>query len=306
MIDYGPSIYWELIIFLLAGAGVSGLVTLWWHRRIIIAQKKSLSVLDPKFEKREQSAETSLLNKDRKVKRKLRLSGFLNWGLGLLTCTGLAFLIIGNSSGVAQCIGAALVVLSVMAWTVFNILRNRHRRLIAQQFPQALEMLVRGAKVGQSLDATFLHMAQELDAPLNRVFARLSARLAIGRSLDQSLAEIAIGQHLTEFQFMANALTIQRKSGGQYSEILEKLQLNIRERLKQKEEVRALTAEGRTAAAVVIILTVTVIAFLGVVNPDHFRFLIDDPAGRDLLLYSVFSIGLGVFFIYQLLELMND
>lgn len=306
MLEYGSSVYWELTIFLLVGAGLSGLLTLLQHRKIINAQKKSLSVLDHKFEKVSQTASKSLLNEDRKIKRKIKLSGYLSWVSGLLIGAGLLLLIIGNGSELIQFVGAALVILSVMVWTGRKIWRNRHRGLIARQFPQALEMLVRGAKVGQSLDTTFLHMGRELEAPLSRVFTSLSAKLAIGQSLDQSLAEIAINQDLPEFQFMANALIIQRKSGGQYSEILENLQLNIRERFNQQEEIRSLTAEGRTAAAVVIILTITVIGFLGAVNPDHFRFLIDDPAGQDLLLYSVLSIGLGVFCIYQLLELMND
>jgi len=306
MSEYGASVYWELTVFLLVGAGLSGLAILVLHRKIIISQKKSLLVLEHNLEKVNQFASKPLLNKDHKIGRKTKLSGYLGRGAVLLIGLGIFLLIIGNNSDAIQFFGAAFVVLSVIMWTGGKIWRNRNRRLFARQFPQALEMLVRGAKVGQSMDVTFLHMARELEAPLSRLFSSLSAKLAIGQPLDQSLAEIATNQDMPEFQFMANALIIQRKSGGQYSEILENLQLNIRERFNQQEEVRALTAEGRTAAFVVIVLTIVVIAFLGVINPDHFRFLIDDPAGQDLLLYSALSIGLGVFCIYQLLELMND
>ena len=306
MFEYGSFVYWELMIFLLVGAGLSGLATLLQHRKIINAQKKSLSVLDHKFEQVAQTTSKPLLGEAQKTGRKIKLSECLNWVSGLSISAGLILLVIGNGRDASQFVGAAFIGLSVMVWMGRKIWRNRHRRLIAKQFPQALEMLVRGAKVGQSLDTTFLHMGRELDAPLSQVFDHLSAKRAIGQPLDQSLAEVASHQDLPEFQFMANALIIQRKSGGQYSVLLENLQANIRERFIQQEEIRSLTAEGKTAAAVVILLTIIVIAFLGAMNPDHFRFLIDDPAGQDLLLYSVFSIGLGVFCIYQLLELMND
>jgi tight adherence protein B len=306
MIEYGSSIYWELTVFFLAGSGLSGLAILLRYRKLMIAQKKSLSVLDHKFTETGQPASTPLLNEGLKIRRKINISRYLSWGASLVVCAELLLLLIGKASEPVLLIGAALFILSVMLWAIHKVWLNRHQRVIATQFPQALEMLVRGAKVGQSLDATFLQMGRELEAPLSQTFTSLSAKLAIGQPLDQSLAEVANTQDLPEFQFMANALIIQRKTGGQYSEILERLQLRIRERFNQREETRALTAEGRTAAAVVIILTVIVITFLGAVNPGHFRFLIEDPAGQDLLLYSILSIGLGVFCIYQLLELMND
>ena len=305
MIELGISIYWKLMIFLLAGAGVSGLVTLYWHRRIVNAQKTALSALDRKIEI-QKPVLAPILNADQKANKKFKALKYLNWVLCILVGLGALLIVAEQEGSLSQMIGAVFVITSTVVWGGTQTWRNRHRRRIVKQFPHALEMLVRGAKVGQSLEATFVHMARELDTPLSRMFERLSARMAIGQSLEQSLVEIADEQDLSEFRFMANALIIQRKSGGQYSEILERLQFNIRERLSQQEEIRALTAEGRSAAVVVIVLTLAIIAFLGVVNPDHFQFLINDPAGQDLLFYCALSIGCGVFCIYQLLELMND
>jgi len=219
---------------------------------------------------------------------------------------GLFWMVIWQFSAAAIWGGGLLSGVSIGVYMTHRFFVERKLRLISSQFPEALDLMVRGAKVGLSIEETIHHIQTDLQAPLSGIFKEISDNLGIGISLEESLERIAGKMPLREFRYMAAILTIQRKTGGQYAAILEKLSQNIRDHHEQSKRLKSLTAEGRMAANVVAVLTIGSALAMFFLNPDQFNFLINDPSGQDILLYSALSVGTGLLFIYRLLGMLND
>lgn len=161
--------------------------------------------------------------------------------------------------------------------------RRRRLRAFEAQLPEALGMLARAMRAGHSLP-TALHMVgEEMPPPVGEEFLRVYEAQNLGLPLEQAMEEMAARVPLVDVQFLVTAISIQRQTGGDLCEILDKLGYVIRERFKLYGQVRALTAEGRLSGWVLNALPVVVFIALLTLNPDYVLLLFRDPLGRKMV-----------------------
>ncbi len=185
------------------------------------------------------------------------------------------------------------------------VLWRRRQRLkqFAVQLPDALDMLGRALRAGQSLGAGFNLVANEMSAPLGKEFGRVFEEQNLGVSLDESLANLTTRIPNLDLKFFATAVILQRQTGGDLAEILDKISGLIRERFQIWGQIQALTGEGRLSG--VVLMALPVVLFLAVykLNPDYIMVLFTDPMGKKMLAVAIFLQVLGALAIRKIVNI---
>lgn len=218
----------------------------------------------------------------------------------LMLAVGVAALL----AGAPPFLGLAMVAIALLgsgAMLFLYLRRRRWQRQFAEQLPEAIDIIIRGARVGMSLQENFRVIASEMQGPLGREFRSLAEKLAIGIDLETAFSAAVEKSGAREMQFMATTLILQRRTGGQYAEVLENLSSVLRERRARHLKARALTAEARTSAYIVAGVTAVILLILALTSRTQFDFLLNDPVGNQLLVYSGISLVAGFYAMSRLL-----
>ncbi|PHR00303.1 MAG: hypothetical protein COB29_15935 [Sulfitobacter sp.] len=179
-----------------------------------------------------------------------------------------------------------------------SLRREKRRKLLSAQFPEVLDLMVRGGRAGVTPDESIRHVAKELPSPLADIFKSMSEQFNIGLSFEYVLSEMARKLELREFRYLAATLTAQRRTGGHYVDVLENLSQVLRDHQEQARKAEAVTSEARLASKIITSLVALSCGSMFFLNRDQFDFFLYDPTGQQLLAYCILSIGFG-FFIMQ-------
>lgn len=188
-----------------------------------------------------------------------------------------------------------------LLWLVMR--RRRRLKAFAVQLPEALDMLSRALRAGQSLAAGFNLVTAEIGAPLGREFGRVYEEQNLGISLEESLTAMADRIPNLDLKFFATAVILQRQTGGDLAEILDKIGDLIRERFKIWGQVQALTGEGRLSGIVLLALPVALFFVVHYLNPDYVKLLFTDPAGKKMLAVAVVMQVIGALVIRKIVNI---
>ncbi len=215
---------------------------------------------------------------------------------------------IGIGVGIAVSIHAALIPLAGLAlgslplmWVLFR--RKRRLKAFAAQLPDALEMLARSLRAGQSLGFGMNMVASEMGPPIGREFGRVFEEQNLGVALDESLRSLGDRIPNLDLKFFATAVILQRQTGGDLAEILDKIGTLVRDRFRIWGQVQALTGEGRLSG--VVLLGLPFVLFLAVyqLNPDYVKVLFTDPMGKKMLIVAVVMQTLGALVIRKIVNI---
>ena len=172
--------------------------------------------------------------------------------------------------------------------------KTRRIKRFEAQLPDALDMIARSLRAGHAL-ASGLDMAgQEFSAPLGPEFAKTVNQLTFGVGIEQALRNLTRRIDCPDLKFLAVSINIQRESGGNLAEILEGVARLVRERHKLQGKIRALAAEGKFSALILLAMPFLVAAALLAVNPAYVDVLRSDPIGRVLVVAAVVMMLLGM------------
>ena len=170
---------------------------------------------------------------------------------------------------------------------------RKYRETLVRQMPDALNMIVRTVRAGIPVTEAFQVVAREAPDLTAREFGMLTGEISVGRTMDDGLWKIAARTGLREYRFLAVALTLQAKTGGNLTETLDNLADLIRKRSALRQRGKALSSEGRATAAILTALPFLVAGALLVIQPDYIMLLVTDPFGRKFLLGAVGCLVLG-------------
>jgi tight adherence protein B len=197
---------------------------------------------------------------------------------------------------------ASIVIGSVP--TLWLFLRRRKRlKVFATQLPDALDMLARALRSGQSLGAGFSMVSGEVPAPLGKEFGRVFEEQNLGIPLEEALDGMTERVPNLDLKFFATALILQRQTGGDLAEILDKIGGLIRERFQIWGQVQALTGEGRLSGVVLMGLPLVLFLALYKLNPDYVMVLFTDPMGKKMLAAAVVLMFLGALMIRKIVNI---
>lgn len=197
-------------------------------------------------------------------------------------------------------LGAALAALPI-GWIVVK--RRRRLARFGQQMPEALELLGRSLRAGHSLNAGFGLVAAEMEAPLATEFGRAYEEQNFGIPLDEAIEDMASRVPNMDLRFFATAVILQRQTGGDLSEILDKIGRLIRERLQIQGQIQALTGEGRMSGAVLLGLPPVLFLVMLKMNYEYVMMLFTDPVGRYLLGGALLTQFVGALVIKKIITI---
>ncbi len=190
----------------------------------------------------------------------------------------------------AAAVGAALFVPRLG----LAVLASRRETRFLKQFPDALDLIIRGVKSGYPVAEAIGVIADELPDPIGTEFRFIQERLRLGQSLDAALTEAGERIALQDFRFFAVSLAVQAETGGNIAETLQNLSDLLRRRQNMKLKVKALSSEARASAWVLGLLPAVVMIGMHILNPAYLSGLLDDPTGRVLLGIALVSELTGV------------
>jgi tight adherence protein B len=141
-------------------------------------------------------------------------------------------------------------------------LRTQRLHKFEEQFPEALDLITRAMRAGHSLTFGFQMVGDEMPDPIASEFAQVSEEIKLGRELKVALGNLVYRVEGGDLPFFVTAITIQRETGGNLSEVLEKLGKLIRDRFALYGKVRALTAIGKASANLLAAMPITLVLLL--------------------------------------------
>ena len=185
------------------------------------------------------------------------------------------------------------------------VFMKRKRRLakFGAQMPEALELLSRSLRAGHSLQAGFGLVGSELEAPLAVEFGRCFEEQNLGIPLDEAIEEMANRIPNMDLRFFSTAIVLQRQTGGDLAEILDKIGYLIRERLQIHGQIQALTGEGRMSGAVLLALPPVLFLVMLKMNYEYVMTLFTDPAGRYMLTAALITQIIGALVIKKIITI---
>jgi tight adherence protein B len=188
-------------------------------------------------------------------------------------------------------------------WAYVWLRRQRRLHTLQRQLPEALDLMARAMRAGHAF-ASALHMAgQEMSEPMAAELRAVHEEVNFGLSLPQALAHLLERAPLTDLRYFVVAVSIQRESGGNLTEVLGKLAQLIRARLRLLDRVRVLSSEGRLSAWILVLMPFALAGLLALFNPTFMRPLWTDPMGITLLQAMLAVMLLGIVLIARIVRI---
>ncbi|MEZ6071528.1 MAG: type II secretion system F family protein [Pirellulales bacterium] len=196
---------------------------------------------------------------------------------------------------------AAMAGVLPFLWLLFR--RRRRMKKFASQLPDALDLMARSLRAGQSLQSGFHMVGQEMSDPIATEFGRCFEEQNLGVPLDEAMRGMTDRVPNLDLSFFSTAVILQRQTGGDLAEILDKIASLIRARFKIYGQIQALTGEGRLSG--VVRLALPPVLFLAVyrLNPDYIMPLFQDPMGKQMLAGGVVLQLLGAIVIKKIISI---
>ena len=222
---------------------------------------------------------------------------------------------IGSLMGV---LGATVTLLAHVPWffapitglTLFTIpwlwLWNKRRgrlKKFAAQLPDALELVARALRAGHSLAAGMHVVAEEMPSPIADEFGRVYEEQNLGIPIEESMKSMCDRVPNLDLQFFVTSVAIQRQTGGDLAEILDKIGYVVRERYRILGQVQALTGEGRLSGVVLIALPFGLFAFMLHLKPDYVEALWTKPLGIKMSIFAIIAQILGAITIKKIVDI---
>jgi tight adherence protein B len=202
----------------------------------------------------------------------------LTVGVWAVVAAGVGVLVGGLLLGILMIVGVV-----VGARLLVKIKAARRRAAFADQLDDSLQLMASSLRAGHSLLRAVDSVSTEAAAPTCEEFARIVNETRVGRDLGDALDEVAERMDSDDFRWIAQAIAIHREVGGNLAEVLDTVGHTIRERNAIRRQVKALSAEGKLSAIVLMALPFGVIAFLSVVNPDYLSAFTSSLAGYTMI-----------------------
>ena len=178
-------------------------------------------------------------------------------------------------------VGAGAILLGLIFSRLFvNFKAGRRQKKFGDQLGGTLMMIAGSMRAGHGIVEAIDTVASQAEAPTGEEFSRATAEARIGRDMVESLYDIASRTESEDFIWVVRAISINRELGGDLAEILDNVGETIRDRNRLRDQVRALSAEGKVSAMILFSLPVLVAGWVRLSNPEYMRSMTDETAGK--------------------------
>ncbi len=197
----------------------------------------------------------------------------------------------------------ALVLAYFIPLKYFNREIDKRNDLFINQFPEAIDMIVRSVKSGHPLNTALRMIADNMEPPVSTEFRQLVNEIAYGRPLVEALRRLALRVDEQDVHFFVVVLAVQQETGGNLAEILKNLSNVIRGRKRLKQKIKAMTSEGKATLYVLGGLPVLVYGAITLSSPEYLQPLYQTTSGNVILGAALCLIGFAVFIINKMIDI---
>jgi tight adherence protein B len=195
-------------------------------------------------------------------------------------------------------VGLVLVLLVPLgARVLVSFKAGRRRARFADQLDDALQLMAGSLRAGHSLLRAVDSVSVDAGAPMSEEFSRIINETRVGRDLGEALDEVAARMGSDDFTWVAQAIQIHREVGGNLAEVLDAVGHTIRERNAIRRQVKALSAEGKLSAAVLMALPFGIIGFISLTNPGYLAKFTESLMGYGMLAVSAVMLTVGALWL---------
>jgi tight adherence protein B len=209
-------------------------------------------------------------------------SGLAHRSVAMFLC-GFAVVTVATGNSVPL---LALGVGGVAGVVPLAYVKRRARNIVGkfeEQFPDCLEFISRSMRAGHAFSVAIEMAHREFSDPLASGLRRAFEEQNLGQPLDIVLRKLGQRVPSMDVQFFISAVLLQKRTGGNLAELLDKLAQLIRERFKLRARIRAVSAQGLMSGRILSSIPAGVGAMMFIVNPQYARFFVVDPVGHQLL-----------------------
>lgn len=216
----------------------------------------------------------------------------------------------GTFAAFAVGLGAGSVLIAVLlaltvpivAKVAIRFKASARRGAFADQMESTMQIMSSALRAGHSFPRSLDTVSMEAQPPTSDEFARIINENRIGRDLIDAMRQVAERMDSEDFGWVTDAVSIQRETGGNLSEVLDRVGETIRERNELRQQIHALSAEGRISAIVLMALPILLILYYSLANPGYLDPLVTTSFGRILLVGSAVLYGLGAMWMRVLIK----
>ncbi len=180
--------------------------------------------------------------------------------------------------------------------------RRARLRQIEDQLPDALDLMSRALRAGNPLMESFKFISDEMKPPIAAECGLVASHINYGVSLNTALMDLVTRVPVVSMRTLATAILVQRETGGNLAEVLDRLSSVMRSRAKFDRRVRTLSAEGRMSAMVLIIIPFALAGVLAISSPTYLPIMINDPLGHKLIISAGVLMVFGIFWISKIVR----
>lgn len=214
--------------------------------------------------------------------------------LGVLQVTKVVSLLVAVLFG----IGAGIM----LPHLVLAFLVARRRNKFVANFPEAIDLMVRGLRSGLPITESIRSAGDEIIDPVGIELRRVTDSVRLGAKLEEALWECSRRLNIQEFNFFTVALAIQAETGGNLAETLANLSDVLRRRRQLKLKIKAMSSEAKASAYIIGSLPFVMALLIFLVNPGYIGDLWTDPRGNFLVFLGFCSFGIGIGVMYKMVK----
>jgi len=199
----------------------------------------------------------------------------------------------------------ALIAAAIVGYIPLGtVLIRRSKRIAAfnAALPESIDMMSRALRAGHSLVASLSIIAEQSIEPAKSEFAEVFKQQNYGLPLRDALMQLLDRVPSQDLRVFVTGVMVQKDTGGNLAEILDRIVFVIRERLRIQGEIRTHTAQGRLTGWILCLLPVVMMFLINVINPGYSKILFDDPVGRKLLYTGIGLLVVGGLIIRHIIN----
>lgn len=197
-----------------------------------------------------------------------------------------------------------LAVLATAALAALYLIRRRSQRIAAfgEQLPDAIDIIVRGVRVGLPFTSAVALVAREMPDPVGTEFGMLADEVSFGLDVRSALANLyrRVGQ--ADLLFLTVSVGIQAQTGGNLAEILSRLSKLMRNRANMRMKIRALSAEGRASAITLSAFPFALFFLVNFISPAYYGAIWSNPIVEPAIYLGLFLLVVGNAIMYRMVN----
>jgi tight adherence protein B len=181
--------------------------------------------------------------------------------------------------------------------------RTKRMQVFEEQLPDAIDTMKRALKAGHPLGATLKLVADEMDDPVAGEFELTFGDINYGSDVRRAMLGLLSRVPSVTVMALVTSILVQKETGGNLAEILEKISAVIRGRFRFQRKVQTYSAEGRMSAWVLAMVPLSLFAGLWITQPDYLPVLLEDERGQKMVVYACISAVAGIIWIRKILRI---